>query len=83
MDVTFLWDEDDDPRGNVAQLRWRGLTKDDVEHAVEYGATDPDVSNMSGWPVLYGPAEDGRAVQVSFRWEDLETIYVLDAQAES
>ena len=79
MDVTFLWDADDDPHGNVAWLRRQGITKEDVEH----GVIDPDVSNMSGWPVVYGPAEDGRTVEVSFRWEDSETIYVIDAEAES
>lgn len=81
--MTFLWDEEDDPRGNVAHIRRRRLTMEDIEHAVEHGTTDPDVSNMSGWPVLYGPAEDGRMVEVSFRWEEPVTIYVLDARAEA
>lgn len=80
MNVTFLWDEDDDFRGNVAQLRRKGLTQDDVEHAFERGLVDPDVSNLAGWPTLFGQMLDGRPVAVTFRWEDRQTVYVIDAE---
>ena len=78
MSVVFLWDQ-----YNVGIVRSRGLTESDIEFAIEHGATDADVSNMSGWPVLFGPVPDGRTVAVVFRWEDAETVYVLDAEAES
>lgn len=81
MNVTFLWDEDDDSRGNVAQLWRKGLTRDDVEHAFEHGVVDPDVSNLAGWPTLFGHTLDGSPVAVTFRWEDLQTVYVIDAEA--
>jgi hypothetical protein len=80
MNVTIEWDEANDPRGNVELLRQIGVTQADVEHAVELGATDPDVSNMSGWPVLFGAAEDGRPMAVMFRWEDASTIYVIGVE---
>jgi len=81
MTLTFLWDEDDDLRGNVAQLRRKGLTKDDIEHAFERGSVDPDVSNLASWPTLFGHTLDGSPVAITFRWEDLQTVYVIDALA--
>ncbi|MGC1272975.1 MAG: hypothetical protein WBC44_04660 [Planctomycetaceae bacterium] len=80
MNVTIDWDADNDPRGNVELLRQIGVTKEDVEQAVEHGAVDPDVSNMSGWPVLFGAAEDGRPMTVMFRWEDASTIFVIGVE---
>lgn len=79
MNVTFAWDPDGDAGGNVKRIRRKRLTKGDVEHAVENGVLDPDVSNMAGWPTLFGPAEDGRTIAVTFRWDDERTIYVIDA----
>ncbi|MBA3313397.1 MAG: DUF4258 domain-containing protein [Planctomycetota bacterium] len=78
MHVAFLWDD-----YNLVVIRARGLTESEIEYALEHGATDADVSNMSGWPVLFGVIPDGRTIAVVFRWEDANTIYVLDAEAES
>lgn len=80
MNVTLVWDEDDDPRGNVAMIRLLGLTKEDIEYVFSHGATDPDVSNMAGWPTLFGDAEDGRFVAVIYKWERPGTVYVIDVK---
>jgi hypothetical protein len=78
MVVECHWDDE-----NREMLALRGLTPAEVEHALENGALDPDVGNMSGWPVLFGRAPDGRTVAVMFVWESPGSIYVLDAQVES
>ena len=65
MHVGFHWDE-----YNLDIVQNRGLTQSEVEYAFEHGATDADVSNMSGWPVLFGVLPDGRTVAVIFRWEE-------------
>ncbi len=77
MHVDLVWDE-----YNVGIIRGHGLTESDINYAVMHGATDADVSNMSGWPVLFGSLPDGRTVAVIFQWEDDESIYVLDAKTE-
>ena len=51
--VSILWDLDDDPEGNVAHCAEHGVTKDEVEEAIE-NATDWDFSHTTGRPVAFG-----------------------------
>ena len=76
------WDLDDDAEGNVQHIAEHGLTKEDVEHALECGS-EPEPSRSSSRPLVYGPAIDGREIVVVF--ERIESsvdpgwIYVVTA----
>jgi hypothetical protein len=78
MIVECRWDDE-----NLKMLGLNGLTSMDVEHAIENGTLDPTVGNMSGWPVLFGRAPDGRTVAVMFEWETPGQVYVIEAEVES
>jgi hypothetical protein len=78
------WDLDEDPEGNVQHIADHGLTKDDVEHALEFGE-EPEPSRSSGRPLIYGPALDGVEIVVVFEridpQVDVNWIYVVTAYA--
>ncbi|WP_254512728.1 hypothetical protein [Anatilimnocola floriformis] len=75
---SIIWDEDDDPLGNVQHVAEHDLTIDDVEFAL----TQPDTegtSRSSGLPAIWGYAEDGRYIIVVYEQVDAETIRVVTA----
>jgi len=75
------WDLDDDPHGNVQHIADHGLTKEDVENALEYGC-EPEPSRSSDRPLVYGPAVDGRTIVVVFEMidpQDAGWVYVVTA----
>ncbi|MEX2560094.1 MAG: hypothetical protein WD403_09270 [Pirellulales bacterium] len=74
MNVTIIWDDADDPRGNVAHIGEHGFTVDDVEFVVE-NATFETVSKRSGRPCVFGDTPAGEHVIVVFEEVDESTIY--------
>jgi uncharacterized DUF497 family protein len=77
MPVPFrfvLGDLDDHPEGNVQHCLEHGITKEEVEEALE-NATDVDVSRSSGRPVVFGQTSAGRHVMVVVEIVETDTIY--------
>lgn len=74
----FVWDLDDDSDGNVQHIAEHGLTKDDVEHAME-NAWRSGVSRSSGLPLIFGPAIDGREIVVVYEQIDETNVYPVTA----
>ena len=75
---SIIWDEDDDPLGNVQHIAEHDLTIDDVEFVL----TLPDsegTSRSSGLPAVWGETEDGRYIIVVYEQIDDETIRVVTA----
>lgn len=71
--ISIIWDLDDEPYGNVQKVVHNGLSKDDVENALEHpvGAT---TSRSSGRPAVFGYAVDGRRIFVVSDEIDEDTI---------
>jgi uncharacterized DUF497 family protein len=75
---SIIWDEDDDPLGNVQHIADHDLSIDDVEAVL----TDPDsdgTSRSSGLPAVWGYCPDGRYIIVGYEQIDEDTIRVVTA----
>lgn len=75
---SILWDLDDDPEGNVQHCAEHGVTKEEVEE-VFANASDSDVSDSTGRPVVFGGTNAGRHLIVVYEEIDEETIYPVTA----
>jgi uncharacterized DUF497 family protein len=73
-----LWDLDDDPEGNVQHCTEHGVTKEEVEEALQ-NVTDADVSRSSGRPVVFGDTSTGRHLMVVYEQIDADTVYPVTA----
>jgi uncharacterized DUF497 family protein len=74
----ILWDQDDDPEGNVQHCADHGVTMEEVEEALE-NAMDADISRSSGRPVVFGDTRTGRHLMVVYESVDVRTIYPVTA----
>jgi uncharacterized DUF497 family protein len=75
---SIIWDLDDDPDGNVHHCAEHGVSKEEVEEALE-NATDADTSRASGRPVVFGDTSTGRHLMVVFEQVDEDTVYPVTA----
>lgn len=78
MNVTILWDLDDDHEGNVQHIAEHGIEKDDVAHVFD----DPvrsSTSNSSKRPMVFGYAIDDRYIAVIYEEIDADTVYPVTA----
>ena len=73
-----LWDDEDDPRGNVAHIAEHGLDIEDVE-SVLVGPLDTGTSRSTGLPVLWGYTPDHRYIIVVYERVDEDTVRVITA----
>ena len=75
-----VWDLDDDLEGNVQHIAEHGLTKEDVENALDSTSElEEQRSDSSDLPLVFGPAIDGGTIVVVFdRIDDLK-IYPVTA----
>jgi uncharacterized DUF497 family protein len=73
MNVTIIWDDENDPLGNVAHIAEHGFTVEDVEFVIE-DAISESVSKSSGRPCLFGYTPSGEHVIVIFEKVDESTI---------
>ncbi len=76
--LSIIWDDSDDPPGNVSHIAEHGLSTEDVEFVLQ-NARSETVSRSSGNPVVLGHTEDGRHILVAFQQVDPDTIYPLTA----
>jgi len=78
MDLTIIWDVDDDEGGNALHIREHGLEKDDVAHVLDYPA-GKGISDSSRRPMVFGYTPDGRFITVIFEQVDADTVYPITA----
>jgi uncharacterized DUF497 family protein len=75
---SIIWDLDDDPDGNVQHCAEHGVTKEEVEEVFE-NATDADISQSTGRPVVFGDTSTGRHLIVVYEEVDADTVYPVTA----
>ena len=70
VEVQIIWDEDDDPDGNVAHiLDGHDMTLDEVEEILRSPFATTAASRSSGRPITYGTTSAGKSIAVV--WEEL------------
>ena len=78
MNVSIIWDLDEDEEGNVLHIAEHGLEKDDVayvfDHPVGIGTSD-----SSKRPMIFGYTTDGRYITVVYERIDEGTVYPVTA----
>ncbi len=73
-----IWDDDDQPEGNVHHIAEHGLTIEDVEHVLE-NPTAEGTSDSTGRPCCLGCTPGGEFIIVVYEHIDEETIYPVTA----
>jgi uncharacterized DUF497 family protein len=76
--VRIVWDEDDNPDGNVQHIAEHGLTVEDVEHVVE-NSSEEGSSRSTGRPCCFGYTPGGEYIIVIYDQVDDDTIYPVTA----
>lgn len=74
----IIWDEADDPQGNVLHVAEHDLTTDDVEEVLAAPVSEGR-SKSTGYPAVWGHVPDGRFIIVVFEEVDSDTIRVITA----
>jgi uncharacterized DUF497 family protein len=75
---SIIWDEEDDPNGNVQHIGEHDLTIEDVEEVLA-APTSEGQSKSTGFPGVWGHAPDGRFIIVVFEEIDDDTVRVVTA----
>ena len=78
MNVSIIWDLDDDKEGNVRHIAEHGIEKDDVAHVFDV-PVGWDISDSSRRPMVFGYTLDGRYITVIFEQIDEDTVYPVTA----
>jgi len=76
--LAILWDEDEEPDGNVQHIAEHGLLIEDVEFVLE-NPTSEGTSKSSGRPCCFGFTPDGDYVIVVYELVDEGIIYPVTA----
>jgi hypothetical protein len=76
--LRILWDDPQDPYGNVQHIAEHGLDAEEVEEAVGSPCKE-GVSHSSGLPILWGYTLEGVYILVVYEQIDDETIRVVTA----
>lgn len=76
--LRILWDDEEDPDGNVQHIADHDLTVEDVEHVLRNPSSE-GVSRSTKLPVVWGYTSDDRYVIVVYEEGDEETIRVITA----
>jgi len=74
----ILWDDDDDPTGNVQHILDHDLSIEDVEYVLSR-PTGCDRSRSTGLPIVWGYTPDDRYILVVYKVVDEGTIRVITA----
>jgi uncharacterized DUF497 family protein len=75
---SIIWDEVDDPDGNVQHITEHGLTIEDVELVLTQPASE-GTSKSSGLPAVWGFTADRRYILVVYEEVDKDVIRVVTA----
>ena len=76
--VQILWDDYNNPEGNVQHIAEHGLTTDDVEFVIE-NAESESRSQSSDRPCVFGYTPSGEYIIVIFDELDEDMIYPVSA----
>ncbi len=76
--LRILWDDPNDPHGNVEHLAEHGLSIDDIEDVLE-NPTSNGRSNSSGLPCVWGYSLEGIYILVVFEEIDEDMIRMVTA----
>ena len=71
--LRILWDDPDDPEGNVEHIAEHGLSMDDVEDVLENQSSEGR-SHSSGLPCTWGYTLEGLYILVVYEEIDYEEI---------
>ena len=74
----FIWDDPDDPQGNVEHIAEHGLTVDEVEYVLE-SPTAEARSDSSRRPCCFGYTPADEYIIVIYERIDEDTIYPVTA----
>jgi uncharacterized DUF497 family protein len=69
IDVTIIWDLEDDPDGNVEHIAEHGITVDEAEEVVLDPRSRSGKSRRSGRPQVFGWTSSGRYITVI--WDEV------------
>jgi len=78
MNVTIIWDLDDDDEGNVQHIAEHGIEKDDIA-LVFAGPISSSTSDSSRRPMVFGYTIDNRYIVVIYEQIDEDTVYPVTA----
>jgi len=76
--LRIIWDDDDNPAGNVQHIAEHGLTIDDVEYVLE-NPTSESMSRSTSRPCSFGYTPSGDFIVVVYDKIDEDTIYPVTA----
>ena len=76
--LRVIWDDDEQPDGNVQHIAEHGLTIEDVEHVLE-NPTAEETSASTGRPCSFGWAPGGEFIIVVYEQVSEDTIYPVTA----
>jgi hypothetical protein len=80
-EFVIVWDDEDDPNGNVQHIARHGLVPDEVEQVLRNPRNRTTVSLSSERPVTFGRTESGKFIAVT--WDliqrDPRTVYPVTA----
>jgi uncharacterized DUF497 family protein len=72
-----VWDDEDDPRGNVQHIADHDLTVDEVEEVLLDPRSDFETSDESGNPMAIGWTSTGKHIAVIFVFEDDPELIIV------
>lgn len=76
--VQVIWDDDDEPTGNVQHIAEHGLTVEDVEFVLS-NPVDQTISSSTGFPCCFGYTPGGDFIIVVYEQVDADTIRPVTA----
>ena len=76
--LEFIWDDPDDPAGNVQHVAEHGLTVDEVEFVLE-NPVSQSTSQSSDRPCSFGYTPSGEYIIVIYEQIDEDTVYPVTA----
>jgi uncharacterized DUF497 family protein len=76
--VRIIWDDDDNPDGNVQHIAEHGVTVDDVEYVIQ-NSTSESRSRSTDRPCCVGYTPGGDYIIVVYEQVDDDTIYPVTA----
>ncbi len=74
----ILWDDPQDPDGNVQHIMEHGLDTEDVEEVLANPCQE-GTSRSSSLPIIWGYTLEGVYAIVVYRWIEEDTIRVVTA----
>jgi hypothetical protein len=64
-DFVIVWDDEDDPEGNIQHIARHGLIPDEVEQVLRNPRNRTTVSQSSDRPMTFGWTKTGRFIAVT------------------